>query len=273
MDGASSSPTACARSCGPAEPRRGVVLLGASNLTRGVSTALATAAAYWGRPLDILTALGHGRSYGMTSSVLGRALPGIVDCGLWKALAARSPGPTAALVTDIGNDLLFEAPPGLIADWVEQCLDRLQAAGARVVMTMLPMANSDGMSEWRYHFLRNCFFAGCHLSLDELMRRSSVLDGRLREICAARGVTAIDQQSDWYGFDPIHIRRRHWAAAWAEVMAPWCDGPRPQIPRPPRRRGLYLRLLAPEQRWFFGIERRRAQPAGRLPDGSTVAIY
>jgi len=37
--------------------------------------------------------------------------------------------------------------------------------GARVAMTMLPLGNSTGMSEWRYTFLRNCFFAGSHLSL------------------------------------------------------------------------------------------------------------
>src|SRR5439155_25831965 len=121
---------------------------------------------------------------GMHSSVLGRALPGILDCGLWDTLAQQPPAPLAALLTDIGNDLLFEAPPDLIADWVRECLDRLQSAGARVAMTMLPLGNSTGMSEWRYTFLRNCFFAGSHLSLEELIRRASALDEALRAICA-----------------------------------------------------------------------------------------
>jgi hypothetical protein len=254
-------------------PRRRVVLLGASNLTRGISTVIATASVYWGGPSDVLAALGHGRSYGTYSSVLGRVLPGILDCGLWAAMAERPAAPTAALVTDVGNDLLYEAPPERIAEWVEECLDRLQAAGARVAMTMLPLANSQGMSEWRYHYLRSCFFANCHLSLDELRRRAAALDGRLRAMCAARGVAAVEQRREWYGFDPIHIRSRHGPAAWGEIMASWCDGRPPAVPRSVRRHGLYLRLLPPERRWFFGIERRRAQPAGRLPDGSTVAVY
>jgi hypothetical protein len=258
---------------GLAPPRRRVVLLGASNLTRGLSTAIATASAYWGGPADVLAALGHGRSYGGYSSVLGRALPGIRNCGLWQALAQQPAVPTAALVTDVGNDLLYEAPPEQVAQWVEECVERLQQAGARVAMTMLPLANSVGLSEWRYHYLRSCFFVSCHLSLDELRRRAAVLDAKLRALCAERGVAAVEQRREWYGFDPIHIRARHQPAAWGEILAPWCDEPPPDVPRPTRRHGLYLWLLPPERRWFFGIEQRRLQPAGRLPDGSTVAIY
>jgi len=84
-------------------PARRVVLLGASNLTRGISTAVETARLQWGRPLDVMAALGHGRSYGLASRLLCRTLPSIVECGLWPALAARPPAPTAALVTDVGN--------------------------------------------------------------------------------------------------------------------------------------------------------------------------
>src|SRR5690606_17242178 len=77
-------------------PHRRVVMLGASNLTRGVSTVLATAQAYWGaNPVDALFALGHGRSYGITTNVLGRILSSIRDCGLWKALDDRPSAPTA----------------------------------------------------------------------------------------------------------------------------------------------------------------------------------
>src|SRR5262245_2033911 len=80
-----------------------IVLLGASNLTRGISTVIETAGSILGRPLEVLAAFGHGRSYGMSSSVLGRSLPGIVDCGIWQSLAARPPVSTSALITDIGN--------------------------------------------------------------------------------------------------------------------------------------------------------------------------
>ncbi|HEY5315121.1 MAG TPA: hypothetical protein VIK18_21495, partial [Pirellulales bacterium] len=55
-------------------PTRRLVLLGASNLTRGLAPVLQTAAQLWDEPLDILAAAGHGRSYGATSRVLVRSL-------------------------------------------------------------------------------------------------------------------------------------------------------------------------------------------------------
>src|SRR5438270_1664562 len=103
-------------------PRR-VVLLGASNLTRGISTVVETAQAVWGSPLEVLAALGHGRSYGLRSRVFGRELPGITGCGLWGDVAARGPAETAALVTDIGNDLLYGASVPTILGWVAESLD------------------------------------------------------------------------------------------------------------------------------------------------------
>ena len=48
-----------------------------------------TAHGVWGRPLEVFVALGHGRSYGRSTRMLGRQLPGILECGLWPELAAR----------------------------------------------------------------------------------------------------------------------------------------------------------------------------------------
>ncbi|HEY2881946.1 MAG TPA: hypothetical protein VGJ15_05920, partial [Pirellulales bacterium] len=79
-----------------------IVLLGASNLTRGISTIVETAHNLWGPRLEILVASGHGRSYGLKSVFLGRALPAIIHCGLWEALAERRNVPTVAMITDIG---------------------------------------------------------------------------------------------------------------------------------------------------------------------------
>src|SRR5262249_38307569 len=107
-----------------AVPQRRVILLGASNLTRGISTVVETEPCIWGRPLDILAAFGHGRSYGSRRWLLGRELPGIVECGLWQALEKSPPAPTAALITDIGNDVLYEEPVDTIVSWVEWCLDQ-----------------------------------------------------------------------------------------------------------------------------------------------------
>src|SRR5262249_4226670 len=120
-------------------PRRRVILLGASNLVRSLSTVVETARLTWREPVEIMAAIGHGRSYGQYSAVFGRKISGIFPCALWKDLQARAPLPTTALVTDVGNDLLYEVPVELIVEWVDGCLEHLAAVNANTVVTQLPM--------------------------------------------------------------------------------------------------------------------------------------
>jgi hypothetical protein len=239
-----------------------------------MATVVETAARRWGRPLDVLAAFGHGRSYGLHKAVLGRKLPGISTCGLWAALNRRPSAPTAALVTDVGNDLLYEVDVPQIAAWVEECLDRLLAVGARVVMTAMPTHSLEKLSRAKYLLLRTVLFPGCRLSLGEMTGRTWDLDRRLRELAQARSISFAPLRARWYGFDPIHITFRYLAPAWRELLAPWSDSaPWPELARASLRRQLYFWRLAPQQRWLFGWEQRRAQPAGRLPDGTILAFY
>ena len=254
-------------------PRR-VVLLGASNLTLSFRTALEQARSVWGGPLEVLAALGHGRSYGWPSRVLGRVLPGILDCGLWRTLAERPPAPLAALVTDVGNDILYGADPATIVGWVEQCVGQLLAAGARVVLTRLPMASVARLTPWGFLLLRSCLFPTCRLSLAETLRRAELVDAGLEALAASRGVPTICPPRDWYGIDPIHLRHAARRGAWSAILAPWRDEVcRTAPPRGTWREALNLQHLLPERQRCFGIEWRRAQPCGRLRDGTTISLY
>src|SRR3954454_10484116 len=157
-------------------PPRRVVFLGASNVTRGLSALVETACRLWGRPLDVLAACGHGRSYGLCKGVLWVGRPGIAVSGLWEALARRPPAPTAALVTDVGNDLLYGASAADIAGWVGECLARLRAAGARVVLTPLPLDTIAGLRPARFLLLRSILFPGCRLPYAAVREQAFDLD-------------------------------------------------------------------------------------------------
>jgi len=256
------------------EPRSRVVLVGASNLTRSISTAVETALLALGRPLEFMVAMGHGRSFGMESSVLGRKISGIFSCGLWHDLAAASPRPTFALVTDVGNDILYGATVQQIVDWVEACLDRLEAASAETVMTEIPIGSVERLTPWQFRVIRRLFFPFNRLPMNEVVAAARQLNERLRRVAESRKIPLIPVENAWFGFDPIHIRRRYWSDAWDQIVRQWSlAAPVARGPRGSLRRWLYLRSLVPEERMLWGISQRRRQPAGRLPCGSTIALY
>jgi len=256
------------------EPLHRVVLLGASNLTRAISTVVRLAQMTFDGPLELLAALGGGRSYGMTSRVLVRELPAISECGLWDALETAGGRPTSALVTDIGNDLFYGASPVEIVAWVELALDRLARHEARTVLTLLPADNAEAISAWRFRVMRGMMFRHCSLEFEEVKALVLELNERLRAVARGRGIHLVRQRAEWYGFDPIHIRMSQWPRAWREILSAWqTDSEKIFSPKSSPRRWLYLRSLAPLERTILGRVRRAAQPAGRLSDGTTISFF
>ena len=265
----------CARSAARAgRSAARVVLLGGSNLSRGFSTIVEIARRTAGSPTEFLVAAGHGRSYGKRSTVLGRSLPGIAECGLWDALDGTCGPPTFALVTDIGNDVVYGASVDTIAGWVELCLDRLTAHGARIVLTLLPMESLACLSRWRFEVARGILFPGKRISMTYALECAHELNERLRGLGADRGVRLIEQERGWYGLDPIHITQRRLKGVWAHILSAWVEeGGDPVSVRRSVLRWARLRVLTPQQWWILGMELGRPQPAGRLPDGTSFALY
>ena len=250
-----------------------VVLLGASNLTRGISTVVAMAGEVVGVPGDFLIAMGHGRSYGQRSTVLGRSLPGITECGLWAALRQGS-GPTFALITDIGNDVIYGVPVETIVHWVTECVDRLREAGAAIVVTLPPMQSLETLTPWRFGVARTLLFPGRRMSLTTALDRSRALHDGLQSLGDRDGITLVEPLGHWYGVDPIHPRRRFLVRAWQQAIGPWGDGGAvPRKPSPSPARWLRLRTMTPQKWWLAGRRLGRAQPCGRLRDGTRLWLF
>jgi hypothetical protein len=255
-------------------PNGRLVALGASNLTRGLRVVAHLSRQFWGDPVEIVAALGHGRSYGMESAFLFRRLPGILQSGLWRHLETAEKAPARALVTDVGNDILYGAPVDEILGWVEECVTRLRAQGAEVVMTDLPLGSIDRLSSARFLLFRSVLVPSCRLSLAQVVDRSLAVEWGLRRLAERSGAAMVSLRPEWYGFDPIHIRPRLWGEAWREIFI----GDREQAGRAslPSSRPLewvrYYRAK-PEQRRLLGVARRQSQPALALPGGTAMYLY
>ncbi len=254
-------------------PSRRVVLLGASNIARSLSIVFDSARNVWGSPLDIVVATGHGRSYGQSSRILGRTLPGILQSGLWDALAARPPAPTAALLTDIGNDILYGASAAQIARWVERCLSQLQPVAQQITVTQLPLTSLADLGEFRFLTMRTLLFPKSRLTMSNALTTARELNDKVIAVAEQYGATIVEPVRHWYGIDPIHIKRSHQPDAWQQILGSWNPDQDPARARHSLIRWASLRRIRPQTRKIFGVEQHQAQPARRLPDGSFVSLY
>jgi hypothetical protein len=246
-----------------------VVALGASNLTRGFWTVLSAARAAWGPEIQVLAALGHGRSYGAHSRVLGRTLPGILESGLWRKLASMPVRTTRALVTDVGNDILYGFPAERILAWVEEALGRLQTLTPDITLTDLPLAGIRRLPPRRFLVFRSVLFPFCRLSYNHMLETAESVNAGLEKLSTARGVRLFRLDPAWYAIDPIHIRPAAMRSAWREIL----DVRSPAGERGGMLERMQLYLMPPERRWILGMEQFRPQPGVALPSGGRVWLY
>jgi hypothetical protein len=264
----------------PFAPQR-MIVLGASNVARGISTVFQYSKALGGdsktkaaAPFEFLTAMGHGRSYGGRSRVLGRSLPGIRKCGLWNDLEILPPVPTGALLTDVGNDLLYGATGEQIVQWVTECLEKLEPHTNRLVVTGLPLPGLRRLTPVRFRIIRTMLFPKSKLQLIDALKAAEHIDEQLQHLARKFGGCYVSPDDDWYGIDPIHIKLRHWKTAWRKYF----HGFEPLTSKKTSTKSalllwLRLRLITPDQRWWFGIEQTGRQPGWKMSDGTKVSFY
>jgi len=253
----------------PPEIQR-VIALGASNLTRGFGSFLVVTSAAWGPELEVFAALGHGRSYGSGSRVLLRVLPGILQSGIWKALESQPARPARALVTDIGNDLLYGFSPQQTLDWVGEALRRLGAHTDDIVLTDLPMASIRSLTPLRYLLFRSILVPACRLSLEQVQTRAETLSQALARLTQAEGLRFERPEADWFGPDPVHIRGARYPEAWRAFLS---IEPGLRLAPLPYAERIRLALLPPESRRLCGLRQFHPQTGVTVCPGSRLWLY
>jgi hypothetical protein len=208
--------------CGAARPVG--VVVGASNVSRGIGRVVAAAATALGGRADLHVAAGRGRSFGLDSRVVVRTLPSVLASSLWRTLEAT---PVAhALITDVGNDLMYGQSPDTVLAWVDAAAARLRAHGARLTLVRLPMFRLRRLHPFGYECMRALLFPRhVRFSWAEALRRAECVDQGLAELACRHGASVVVPEEVWYGVDPIHIRRAAAAAAWQHIFAAWTVAP------------------------------------------------
>ena len=251
---------------------RAVVVLGASNVARGLARLSAVVRARAAAPVSLFVAAGHGRGYGVNTRVAWRRLPSILGCGLWRALDRERIERPLAVVTDVGNELLYGLGVSAVAGAVREAACRLAERGARLTITGLPLAAIAGVGAVRYGLLRTLYVPRCQLGLDELKAATCWLDEELRAIAADTGAAFIEQPGEWYGFDALHVRRLHLDTFWHRVGDAWGLPVATARPQPSLTEWAVLGSRAAEVRSLAGRTRLTRQPVVER-EGFRVWMY
>jgi len=249
-----------------------VVVLGASNVSRGLSR-LVAAVESRSPGTELFVAAGHGRGYGVNTRVAARRLPSILQSGLWRGLDRQSGSESVALVTDVGNELLYGLSVEQITSWVRESVRRLADRGATIAITRLPVASIAAVGSVRYRALRTFFVPGCRLSLADLKRATVRLDAELQAIARDFGAQVIEQPTHWYGFDTLHVRRRHLDDLWNAACGAWGFPVVESSVTSSVTDWMAIGTKAAEVRSLGGVMRLTKQPVLKLPSGGTLSLY
>lgn len=249
-----------------------IILLGASNLTLSLRLVIGLMQQRVGGPSEILVAAGHGRAYGMFTQVLLRGLPGIASCGLWRQLDSMESRPTYALLTDIGNDILYGLPPEQILRSLERCIAQLQQQSAHIVTTNLPMASIEGLSEWRYTLFRNIFYPSSRLPRDETVSRARAVHAGLMELASRLHFKLYEQEPAWFSLDGIHVNYWQRKAFYQDVLQQFSHPGEKLESIDGRQKFLLTWRRRPEfaYKTILGRKIYCRQPSGQLADGSSI---
>ncbi len=242
---------------------RTYILIGASNVTISLPLLWYSLAAS-PEPSRVFIVAGHGRSYGKPSSVLGRTLPGILQSEFWERLPqVVEPGSDVrALITDVGNDILYGMKPKQIASWVREVLTQLQVFTNQIALTELPLCSLATLSRWRFRLFRRVLFPKSQLSYEDALSFGTELNASVQALAHEFQATPIVPQANWYGFDPIHVRGRRRIRVWQQCLQ--LLGPDLQIVKPSLKNSFATWSLPPALHWEGTKELHAEQPVARL---------
>ena len=247
-------------------PATNVLLFGASNLTIGWKPLMQQLLRTVGRPVNVHACLGMGRSWLKRSRYMARTLPAILDCGLWNNL----PAPQAedrVLITDIGNDIVYQYQPVQIRQAIDETLQRIRQwnPGARVSMTLPPLVSLQRLHPLHFRIVRTLLFPTSQLTFADVLSSATQLHDLLQKLEGMDNLQLIQPQRQWYGADPIHILRSMRAEAFQTYFNGWGDVAGAQntvaadaVPLP-----------RAAERTVFGRDARTAQPVFRT---ATIAV-
>lgn len=182
------------------------ILLGASNLARGYHALAGHLKKQLSpRPVQFWNALGPGRGYCARGGFLHVTYAPIESCGLWSVLPSAIPenSRTVALITDVGNDIMYGVDPDQITEALKEIIRRLRHLNAEIFLTKIPAYFEKPIPPWIFYSLRLLFFPKSRVNMMEAVYATRKINHFL-ENAVGDSLHLISDLDSCYGWDRIH---------------------------------------------------------------------
>jgi hypothetical protein len=205
----------------PSEVPTQFILLGASNLARaryGIQKYLEKIFA--SDSVSTLIASGPGRAYCVTGGIFLvnyhplKNSPAI-NLGRYKSLEFYQ---TVALISDIGNDIMYGVPVQKIIRDLDKLIHELSHFCSHVFVIPIPCKKIEQLSNWKINLLKKLLFPKSQLSPENIISSVHAINHFLSQLQNPR-VTVLETMDDSIGWDHVHYGIFKMHTAWAQIIA------------------------------------------------------
>ncbi len=196
-----------------------ILLLGASNLSRAYSGLVSFFKLNLvSVEVKVLAAFGSGRAYSTSAGMLNIVYPPLSSCTLFDEAerVCQHYSRVVALVTDIGNDIMYNVPQDRIVEDLECVLSRLALMQAEIHFTPIPKHLENNLGEKQFFILRALSYPRSRQTWKRAIASMRGINRFLSETCQgpAHLVTGLES---FAGFDGIHYSYFEVHKAWTHI--------------------------------------------------------
>ena len=182
------------------------ILLGASNLARsfyGLKGCIKRC--LFPRSVNFIHAMGPGRGYISRGGIFNVTYTPIINCGVLETIRyTRKPNQRViALITDIGNDIMYGVPSEKIIRGIKYIVDTLSEFETDILITSISVDLKNEISEFYFHILRQIFFPKSEAKYSQTLEAIDAINKYIHKSSNAR-TTVISDMNQFCGLDKIH---------------------------------------------------------------------
>lgn len=195
------------------------IFLGASNLARsfyGLKRCIGRC--IFPRPASFMHAMGPGRGYVSRGGILNATYSPILNCGIFEAARNKriKSQQVVALITDIGNDIMYDVSPEKIIGGLQYTFNALDRFTTNIFITQIPVDLENDISEFYFQIIRQVYFPKSSVKYSQVSNNIKTINKFILQ-SSSQKMTIINDMKPFCGIDKIHYGIFKSQSAWSHI--------------------------------------------------------